>query len=105
LPRSRYGFENRRGCKPSKSSNPFSSALKTASPSTSRTEHDAGDEAAVCSPFAPPSADVCKDPLERALELAAEAGRFDVVAKLADEIHARRLHAEGVTSITRKRSG
>ena len=37
-------------------------------------------------PEAPPG-----DPLERALLLAAEAGRFDVVAQLAAELQARRL--------------
>ncbi|HEY4121534.1 MAG TPA: hypothetical protein VGM56_26895 [Byssovorax sp.] len=40
--------------------------------------------------------------LERALALAAEAGRFDVVAKLADELHARRLAASNVVSLRRK---
>ena len=34
------------------------------------------------------------DPLERALLLAAEAGRFDVVASLAGELQARRLATE-----------
>jgi len=44
------------------------------------------------------------DPLERALVLAAEAGRFDVVAKLADELHARRVAAAGnVVAIEPKR--
>jgi hypothetical protein len=42
------------------------------------------------------------DPLERALLLAAEAGRFDVVAQLADELHARRVAAAGnVVSLPR----
>ena len=39
------------------------------------------------------------DPLERALLLAAEAGRFDVVAKLADELHGRRCDRERIASI------
>lgn len=39
------------------------------------------------------------DPLERALLLAAEAGRFDVVAKLADELHARRLVSAGNVAV------
>jgi hypothetical protein len=39
------------------------------------------------------------DPLERALLLAAEAGRFDVVAQLARELEARRLDAAGVVKI------
>ncbi len=38
------------------------------------------------------------DPLEHALFLAAEAGRFDVLAALAKEIEARRLVASNVTS-------
>jgi hypothetical protein len=44
------------------------------------------------------------DALERALLLAAEAGHFDVVAKLPDEIHARRLAASGVVDIREGRS-
>jgi hypothetical protein len=35
------------------------------------------------------------DPLEVALRLAAEAGRFDVVAQLAKELEARRLASAG----------
>lgn len=43
------------------------------------------------------------DPLERALVLAAEAGRFDVVAALARELEARRLASAGnVTPIGRR---
>jgi hypothetical protein len=34
-----------------------------------------------------------EEPLERALLLAAEAGRFDVVSALAKELEARRLSA------------
>ena len=45
------------------------------------------------------------DPIERALLLAAEAGRFDVVAKLADELHARRVAtAANVVAISPKKS-
>lgn len=42
--------------------------------------------------------------LERALVLAAEAGRFDVVARLADELHARRVAGAGnVVALPKKR--
>jgi hypothetical protein len=40
--------------------------------------------------------------LERALILAAEAGRFDVVAQLADELRARRLSINGVPDLFEK---
>jgi hypothetical protein len=46
------------------------------------------------------------DPLERALLLAAEAGRFDVVASLAGELQARRLATEpNVVAMTPTRRG
>ena len=50
------------------------------------------------------SGQVSIDPLERALLLAAEAGRFDVVAKLADELHARRCEKDGVVSLDGERA-
>lgn len=45
------------------------------------------------------------DPLERALVLAAEAGRFDVVAALARELEARRLASAGNVTPIGKRGG
>ena len=39
------------------------------------------------------------EPLERALFLAEEAGRFDVLAKLADELHARRGEMQRLVSL------
>jgi hypothetical protein len=43
------------------------------------------------------------DPLERALALAAEAGRFDVVAQLAKELEARRLGRANVVTLEAER--
>ena len=63
--------------------------------SDDRSEH----ESPVCAPFALDNG----DPLERALLLAAEAGRFDVVTKLAEELQARRLEAANVTALPRHR--
>lgn len=44
-----------------------------------------------------------QDPLEVALVLAAEAGRFDVVAQLAKEIEARRLEGAGIVDLEARR--
>jgi hypothetical protein len=45
------------------------------------------------------------DPLERALLLAAEAGRFDVVAMLARELEARRLLGSNVVAMPSRKQG
>jgi hypothetical protein len=45
------------------------------------------------------SADAIESALASALERAALAGRFDVVAQLAEELRARRLAREGVADI------
>ncbi|MFO0673462.1 MAG: hypothetical protein U0235_28240 [Polyangiaceae bacterium] len=48
--------------------------------------------------------DVVEDALARALDAAAAAGRFDVVAQIAEELKARRLAAAGnVVAIDSKR--
>lgn len=53
------------------------------------------------------SRDVVEDALAKALDAAALAGRFDVVAALAEELKARRLAADGVIDLAtaRKRAG
>jgi len=52
------------------------------------------------------SGELC-DPVEaaliRALDRASDAGRFDVVAQLAGELHARRLAREGVAALDASR--
>lgn len=50
------------------------------------------------------ASDAVEDALAKALEAAAAAGRFDVVAQIAEELKARRLASAGnVVSIERKR--
>jgi hypothetical protein len=44
------------------------------------------------------------DPLEHALQLAAVAGRWDVVTALARELEARRLAAAGVPQLAQERA-
>jgi hypothetical protein len=50
-----------------------------------------------------PEGDEVEAALARALDRAAEAGRFDVVAVLAGELQARRLARGGVVAIDAKR--